>query len=135
MILYFSCLALLIIAVAAVICAIYKKIALPRWLLTTCLWIAGICGAAIILLSVLRIASVGSAANNRETYETLILYRDVVDSSKDEMLRYDFYNRINEWNERYVSHLQILENKWISVIASPNAFNNCDIVLFELRRS
>ena len=135
MILYFSCLFLLIVAVILVVNTICKKIVLPHWLFTVALWTIAICGVAIVLLSVLRIASVGSAAANKETYDTLILYRDVVESSKDELLRYDFYNRVNEWNNDYAAYSRILNNKWIGIIASPNAYNNCDIVLFELRRS
>ena len=135
MILYLSCLFLLIVAILLVVNTICKKIVLPHWLFTAALWTITICGVAIVLLSVLRIASAGSAAANKETYDTLTLYRDVVESSKDELLRYDFYNRVNEWNDDYAAHSRILNNKWIGIIASPNAYNNCDIVLFELRRS
>ena len=77
-----------------------------------------------------------SQANARlETYDTLILYRDVVEASNDELLRYDFYERVQKWNERYESHLKTRENNWISMVDPARGFENCDFVKFELRRS
>lgn len=81
------------------------------------------------------IINVFQADARLETYDTLILYRDVVEASNDELLRYDFYERVQEWNERYESHLKTRENNWIGMIDPVRGFENCDFVKFELRRN
>lgn len=96
---------------------------------------------AFIVFGILTSLSVGAQLNstqankdNLESYESLLLYRDVVEESYDELLRWDFYGRVQTWNNRYADYLEHRNNKWISSFYGAHDYDNCDIVTFELRR-
>lgn len=63
-------------------------------------------------------ASLGCASDNRldnqEEYNQLKLYQYTVEHSTNEYLRYDYYNRVQEWNERYEAIKENEQNPWIS---------------------
>lgn len=108
---------------------------LPNWAQMLVLGVLIVSAVFTIVFTTGRIVSACSANNHKETYETLILYKDVVEASNDELLRYDFYNRVKEWNDSYNDYLRTLNNTWINYIVSPHSYEGCDVVHFELRRS
>lgn len=112
-----------------------QKIVLPNWAQTAVLAATIFSLLISIFFPGIRLGTAAEAPTNRKTYETLILYRDVVEASHDELLRYDFYERVQEWNEGYNNHLRMRNNPWFNFLESPSAYEGCDIVSFELRRS
>ena len=92
-------------------------------------------GVTAIVMGLVAFAAATQGPTNFKEYETLILYRDVVEDSHDELLRWDFYERVENWNDRYEQNLKNRDNPWYSMLFPESAFEGCDIVTFELRRS
>lgn len=53
-------------------------------------------------------------ADNQEEYRQLILYQHTVENSTNEYLRFDYYNRVQEWNERYNEIKEMEVDPWVS---------------------
>lgn len=92
-------------------------------------------GITALVLSVIALANSTQGPVNFEKYETLILYRDVVEASHDELLRWDFYERVKDWNDCYEQNLKHRDNIWYGMLFPESAYEDCDIIAFELRRS
>ena len=102
---------------------------------STALICATLSFAAVLIMSSISLISLAQARTNFDKYETLILYRDVVENSHDELLRWDFYERVEDWNTRYEANLKGSNNPWYSMLFPAKAYEGCDFVAFELRRS
>lgn len=71
---------------------------------------------------------------NQETYQELMLYKEVVEESYDEVLRYDYYNKVQKWNEGYIRWYEKNNSNFISFFIPDHQYDGCDIIDFELRR-
>lgn len=136
MILFFICLFIAIVSLVLIVLHNTQRIPPLPTAAQLCA-LTGMFFGAIVSLCLLGcyIINVSQADDRLETYDTLILYRDVVEASNDELLRYNFYERVQKWNERYENHLKTRENNWIGMVDPARGFENCDFVKFELRRS
>jgi uncharacterized membrane protein YfhO len=66
------------------------------------------------------------------TYKDLILYKSTVENSMNEYIRYDYYEKVNEYNERY-SHIQEgAESPWFSVLYPRNWDSEAEVIIFQL---
>lgn len=92
-------------------------------------------GVTALVMGIVALSNSTQGPVNFEKYETLILYRDVVEASHDELLRWDFYERVEDWNDRYEQNLKNRDNPWYGMLFPESAYEGCDIVSFELRRS
>lgn len=136
MILFFICLFIAIVSLILIVLHNTQRIPpLPNVIqlgAVTGVFLGGIVSLCLVGCYIINASQINTRL---ETYDTLILYRDVVEASNDELLRYDFYERVQKWNERYESHLKTCENNWIGMVDPARGFENCDFVKFELRRS
>ena len=59
-----------------------------------------------------------NATNKQATfsdeYNQLKLYQYTVETSDNEYLRFDYYNRVQEWNEKYDTYTKLESNSWVS---------------------
>ena len=93
---------------------------------------------AIVLLCIAggeQLTSHGTNSQNIQEYETLLLYRDVVSDSHDELLRWDYYQRIQEWNDQYVRWTFGRNSNWTRAFYGAHDYDQCDIIDFSLRRN
>ena len=68
----------------------------------------------------------------QETYDNLMLYYYTVETSTNEYLRYDYYNKVNEYNECYnelVARSKSLTQNWFFDTA---ALDKLDTISFTL---
>ena len=81
------------------------------------------------------ICSFGGPADTNAEYEQLILYKPLVENCEDEAIRFDYYERVQEWNENYMDWLRTEDSNWISWSTSDNKYSDSvDFIDFNLRR-
>lgn len=71
---------------------------------------------------------------NLARYEELLIYRDTIDKSTDELLRYNFYNKVQEWNDEYKGYIEIRNSSFANWFAGAHDYDNCDFIVFNLNR-
>ena len=69
----------------------------------------------------------------RQEYTDICIMYDTINESKDEALRYHFYNRINEYNETYDKYINHLNGIWIKNLIDDD-LDDIEKIKFELRR-
>lgn len=106
----------------------------PMWV---CGFTALIVFATFICLSAFGINNLSTYTNNEANlaeYEQLKLYYDVVNNSNDELLRWDYYQKCEKWNDKYESYLLARNSIWRAYTVGAHDFDNCDFIQLELRR-
>ncbi len=48
-------------------------------------------------------------------YETLVLYQPIVEACSNEYVRFDFYERVNDYNRMYADAAKQSENPWLNM--------------------
>ena len=94
---------------------------------------------AVILTSGITIGmflcSLGGPVQTDAEYEQLMLYKPLIESCEDEAVRFDYYERVQEWNDRYLDWYRLENSLWLDWTISDNAFsNNVGLIEFDLRR-
>ena len=79
-----------------------------------------------------RALSANSVQSNfSDEYNQLKLYQYTVESSTNEYLRFDYYNRVQEWNSKYDTYTKLESNPWINwFVFEPMKY--CDRIEFAL---
>lgn len=110
MILLIGFIALLVFIVAMVLC--YKAPEYEDIAQTT----AGIAAAIAVILvgSWILIVCLAPAAlaGNQERYNELMIYKQTVEQSTNEYVRWDYYNKVLDWNEYYEENANPAESFW-----------------------
>jgi glucan phosphoethanolaminetransferase (alkaline phosphatase superfamily) len=102
----------MLIAASAIITKLVFK---PRWtwLNRIILVMVGLsvvmCVICVIALPVTR----GIVNDLREEHDALILYHDTIDQCYNEYVRFDFYQRVMDYNERYAAIQKESKSLWI----------------------
>lgn len=116
------------------ICGIYllatwkKKTPLDKPFMVAVAIAVAFCFAAFL------ISLEGSATTDTE-YEQLMLYKEIVEETNDEAVRFDFYQRVQEWNENYIDWYERENSNWSDWTISDNKYSeNIGPIDFELRR-
>ena len=77
----------------------------------------------------------GSSNSAREKYtdeyNQLKLYQYTVEHSTNEYLRFDYYTRVQEWNEKYANIVEMESNPWVSWFFF-DPVRDCGPIEFEL---
>lgn len=68
----------------------------------------------------------------QETYNQLTLYQDMVSYCSNEYVRFDFYIRVQEYNERYERYNKLSENAWVDVWYKTDKISNLSTIDFVL---
>ena len=79
-----------------------------------------------------RALSANSVQSNfSDEYNQLKLYQYTVESSTNEYLRFDYYNRVQEWNSKYDTYTKLESNPWVNwFVFEPMKY--CDRIEFAL---
>lgn len=94
-------------------------------------------GLAICLVFGVSCVCVGNGARNDAAWlETesadIQLYYNTVVYSDNEYVRYDFYNRVVEYNHRYEAYQNAVESPWTSWLFDADVLTNCTPIDFAL---
>ena len=106
----------LVVALIALAAVIVRIVFNPRWA-----WLNRII-VVFVALSILLITVIGVANGVcRSTvkdlavdYETLVLYQPIVEACSNEYVRFDFYERVNDYNRMYADAAKQSENPWLN---------------------
>lgn len=72
-----------------------------------CIIIGAVCGISTAICR-------SDIAKAKAEYDDLMLYYYTVEVSSNEYLRYDYYNKVNAFNDEYNRLLAVSESKWSS---------------------
>ena len=76
---------------------------------------------------------VGNTANElATTYHDLVLYQSTVEHSTNEYVRYDYYDKVVEYNEAYVDYMVAAQGKWLGGLYPANWDEGIAIIDFQL---
>lgn len=77
--------------------------------------------------------AVRDVANDlNDRYEMLSTYQRAVDNCANEYIRFDFYERCNEYNELYDRYIQLSEGSWLGAFYELDKIANCKKIDFTL---
>lgn len=78
-------------------------------------------------------ASATASVNRLEAeYDNIMLYYNTVSNSSNEYVRYDFYNRVNEFNADYEDIVERSKDVWVGAFFDKNWSNEIAPIVFEL---
>ena len=66
---------------------------------------------AVSLCPVVRSDFNSECKARQQEYEELMLYKDLVEKSDSERVRYDFYQKVENWNTRYHNAARLAEDE------------------------
>lgn len=92
--------------------------------------------AASLLLSGFAIVFGGIVGNTADelaaTYHDLVLYQTTVEHSTNEYVRYDYYDKVVEYNEAYADYMIAAQGKWLGGLYPANWDEGIAIIDFQL---
>lgn len=78
-------------------------------------------------------ASANASVSRLETeYDNLMLYYNTVSNSPNEYVRFDFYNRVNEFNANYEDIVERSKSIWVGAFFDKDWSNEIAPIVFEL---
>ena len=100
MIFYIS-IAVILFGISIVILASCFNWCLDDWIVNTIIAVLVIAFVFVSLRPVLHSEDKDRCIEAQQTYEELLLYKDVAEASNSEALRYNYYQKVAEWNRGY----------------------------------
>lgn len=96
---------------------------------------AGICGVVGVVLVLAWIFCIASApdalAANQAQYEELIIYKQTVENSTNEYVRWNYYDKVSAWNDEYLANANKQESFWWGPY-EPDLYEGTALIDFEL---
>lgn len=92
-----------------------------------------ILGGSIIFAWLITMLATPSTSEVYEEYKELITYKTVIQNTDNEYVRYDFYEKICDWNEGYEQWEKDRKNPWISWFIT-DRYKNCSYIDFPLNQ-
>jgi hypothetical protein len=130
MILYIGFIALIIFIIALILYYMIpdiKEIAQPATRITGAIallivgsWLLTICLAPVAL------------AANQKRYNELMIYKQTVEQSTNEYVRWNYYNKVVDWNEHYEKNVNYTESFWFGPYQY-NVLEGTALIDFQLR--
>lgn len=78
-------------------------------------------------------ATTRASVSRLETeYDNLMLYYNTVSNSPNEYVRFDFYNRVNEFNANYEDIVERSKSIWVGAFFDKDWSNEIAPIVFEL---
>lgn len=72
-------------------------------------------------------------AENQRIYNDLVLYKEVVEETTNELVRFDYYSRVLAWNQKYREYMEEMSHPIFGVFHH-NEFAETGLLYFELRK-
>ena len=89
--------------------------------------------AIVFVVAFVTIANM-SYSTNVDEYEMLSLYKEAVECSDNEYLRFDYYERVNKWNKFYKDYEEFTGNFWLAPPFMPDLSQDAGLIHFFLRQ-
>jgi glucan phosphoethanolaminetransferase (alkaline phosphatase superfamily) len=123
--------ALLLLASAIVVRCVFK----PRWVwLNKIILIAAILAFAFGNVSIVaRAVCENDISTLKAEYEHITLYYNIVNESDNEYVRFDFYQRIKDYNVRYMNLQNNTKSAWIGAFYPKGWDSEIGLIDFMLR--
>lgn len=97
---------------------------------------AGIAGAIAVLLVGFWILTIFlspvALAANQERYNELMIYKQTVEQSTNEYVRWNYYDKVLDWNEHYEENANPAESFWFGPYQH-DVFEGTALIDFQLR--
>lgn len=96
---------------------------------------AGIAGAIAVLIIGFWILTIFLApvalAANQERYDELMIYKQTVEQSTNEYVRWNYYDKVLDWNEHYEENANPAESFWFGPYQH-DVFEGTTLIDFQL---
>ena len=96
---------------------------------------AGIAGAMAVLIVGFWILTIFlspvALAANQERYNELMIYKQTVEQSTNEYVRWNYYDKVLDWNEHYEENANITESFWFGPYQN-DVFEGTALIDFQL---
>ena len=126
---------LLVFLLAALATIVVRVIFNPTWP-----WLNRVIATFLVISLALGVVTVvGSATYNsaaekiQEQYDTIMLYYDTIDNSRNEYVRFDFYQRVKDYNAEYAACQELNGNIWIGAFLPRGWDSEIGLIDFMLR--
>ena len=123
--------ALLLLASAIIVRCVFK----PKWV-----WLNKVIVAALVIACAFGILSgfmsaacQGQVDNLKDEAEAIILYYNTINESDNEYVRFDFYQRVKDYNVRYTNLQDNTESAWIGAFDPKGWASEIGLIDFMLR--
>ena len=95
--------------------------------------ITGIVGFVLVIAWIITLSTAPAAlAANQAEYEELMIYKYTVEHSTNEYMRWNYYDRVTEWNEGYLTAQKQAESFWFGPYQF-DLYEGTGLIEFELR--
>lgn len=105
----------LVVALIALAAVIVRIVFNPRWAWLNRIIIVFV-ALSIVLVTIIGVANGVCRSTIKDLaadYETLTLYQSIVETCNNEYVRFDFYERVNDYNRMYADAAKQSENPWL----------------------
>lgn len=123
--------ALLLLASAIIVRCVFK----PKWVWLNKVIIAALVIACAfgILSGFMSAACQGQVDNLRDEAKAILLYYNTINESDNEYVRFDFYQRVKDYNVRYTNLQENTESAWIGAFYPQGWDSEIGLIDFMLR--
>ena len=70
-----------------------------------------------------------------EEYYALMDYKQIIEETDNEFIRYDFYQKIEKWNDQYYTYQRNSKNPLINIFYDFKSYKNCQPIEFNLKHT
>ena len=70
-----------------------------------------------------------------EEYYALINYKQIVEETDNEFIHYDFYQKVEEWNDKYYTYQKNSKNPFTNIFYDFKPYKNCQPIEFNLKHT
>lgn len=104
---------------------------MPNWVGSVVFPVFIIGAALAVIIVMIWATNIDAPENNRTEYEKLLIYLPVVEATDNEYVRFDYYQKVRDWNKRFDSGMKMKDSIWISSIVG-DCFKGCGRINFYL---
>lgn len=70
-----------------------------------------------------------------EEYYALTNYKQLIEETNNEFIRYDFYRKIEKWNNQYYTYQNNSKNPFVNIFYDFKPYKNCQPIEFNLKHA
>jgi hypothetical protein len=124
---------IIVLAFIAIVCYIIARKTYSEGFLGATA-VATILCAVIMLTNIWNLAITAEDQSCYQEYNDLIILQEAIDNTDNETIRFNYYQRVEEYNKGYDIWKSNRESFWIGIWTG-NQYNNCERIEFKLRPS
>ena len=123
--------ALILAVVAVVMCIVFDVRNSP--FINTFFGISAGIAAGIFLICLIFAVGLKSDIKELEAdYAELTLYQSTIEACENEYVKFDFYEKVNKYNEQYARFEKFAASPWTDKLVKKDWRDNISIIVFEL---